>query len=206
MKLSKEIEEYLEILYRFKEKGKIAQTKELAKELKVSNASVSEMLRKLSEKGLVKHERYKGAELTKKGEELGKKVLRKHRLIEKFLTLLGVKKSRIHDEACVLEHAVSDDVEKALRNALWSSKNPEIKAENAKRAIDLKGGEKGKIVFIVGGTGVRRRLEDMGLTPGTMITIRRSSRFVGPIEICVRSSCLAIGRGIAEKVFVEVVK
>jgi len=206
MKLSKEIEEYLEILYRFKEKEKTAQTKEIAEKLEVSNASVSEMLKKLSEKGLVKYEKYKGAELTKKGEELGKKVLRKHRLIEKFLTLLGVKKSKIHDEACVLEHAVSDDVEKALRNALLSSKNPEIKAENVKRAIDLKKGEKGKIVFIVGGMGVRRRLEDMGLTPETIITIKRPSKFVGPIEICVRSSCLAIGRKIAEKIFVEVVK
>lgn len=54
------------------------------------------------------------------------------------------------------------------------------------------------------GWGFRKRLEDMGLTPGTKVTVLRSAPFNGPLEVYVRGSRLAIGRGMAERVFVEV--
>jgi len=68
--------------------------------------------------------------------------------------------------------------------------------------VNLREGEKGVIVSIVGGLGVRQRLSDMGLTPGTEVTVIRFAPF-GPIELSVRGSNLAIGRGIATKIFVE---
>jgi ferrous iron transport protein A len=68
--------------------------------------------------------------------------------------------------------------------------------------IDLKEGEKAIIISIRGGIGVAQRLTDMGLTPGTEITVIKSA-FFGPIEISVRGSTLAIGRGIASKILVE---
>jgi DtxR family Mn-dependent transcriptional regulator len=55
-----------------------------------------------------------------------------------------------------------------------------------------------------GGFGVEKRLMDMGLTPGTKVTVIKSAPFHGPLEILVRGSRLALGRGIAEKIFVEV--
>jgi DtxR family Mn-dependent transcriptional regulator len=201
-KRTPELEEYLETLVRYKEEKKEPKVKDLSKDLGVSAASVSEMLKKLSSKGFLKYERYGEIILTKKGEELGRKVLRKHRLIEQFLILLGIKKDKIHDEACVLEHALSDDVEKALRRAL--EEQPDIKDKDVKRLTDLGKGEKATIILITGGKSVCRRLTDMGLTPGTKITIGRASSRVGPVEVCIRSSCLAIGRGLAEKIFVKV--
>ena len=86
------------------------------------------------------------------------------------------------------------------------------------RLSDLRNGEAGVITLIGVGRGrgkgegrrvgrgwrFRRRLEDMGLTPGTEVTVVKSAPFNGPLEISVRGSRLAIGRGMAQRVFVEV--
>jgi len=68
--------------------------------------------------------------------------------------------------------------------------------------LELRKGERGVIVSIKGGRGVIQRLSDMGLTPGTEVSITNSVSF-GPVEISVRGSKLAIGRGIAMKILVE---
>lgn len=86
------------------------------------------------------------------------------------------------------------------------------------RLSDLRNGESGTINSVgvgrgrgrgdgrrVGrGWGFRKRLEDMGLTPGTKVTVVKSAPFNGPLEVYVRGSRLAIGRGMAERIFVEV--
>ena len=86
------------------------------------------------------------------------------------------------------------------------------------RLSDLKDGESGIITSIrshhrrgheehrrVGrGWGFRKRLEDMGLTPGTRVTVVKSAPFRGPLEIYVRGSRLALGKGMTERIFVEV--
>lgn len=203
-KKSPEIEEYLETLVRYEEDGRKAKVKDLAKELGISPASVSGMLKNLSRKGYVEYERYGDISLTPKGEKLGKAVLRKHRLLEKFLALIGVDSKRLHKEACMLEHAVSDDVEKAIRHAISRVGDIEIKSEHIKRLSDMAHEEKGTVLFMVGGARACRRLTEMGLTPGTRIMVQRHSSRVGPVEVLVRSSSLAIGRGLAEKVFVRV--
>jgi len=77
----------------------------------------------------------------------------------------------------------------------------------------LKNGESGIITSIRAGRGrgrggrgwgFRKRLMDMGLTPGTRITVVRSAPFHGPLEVSVRGSRLALGRGMAERIFVEI--
>ena len=82
-----------------------------------------------------------------------------------------------------------------------------IKASNNNctclRLISLKNGQKSKIVRIEGGRMMNQRLNDMGLTIGTIITIEREAPFGGPIQIVVRGSSLALGRGIASRVFVQ---
>lgn len=200
---SPQIEEYLEMLVRYQERGQKAKVKDLAKDLGISSASVSGMLRKLSAKGLVRYARYGEISLTSEGGKLGRSVLRKHRLIERFLAFIGVDRRKLHKEACVLEHALSDDVEKALRQVI---KEPDegMLPPGVKRLSEMKDKEKGEVVFIAGGIHVCRRLTDMGLTPGTVMTVQRHSSRVGPVEVLVRSSSLAIGRGLAEKVFVRV--
>ena len=70
----------------------------------------------------------------------------------------------------------------------------------------LKEGTRGRISFIRGGHNVLQRLSDMGLTPGTEVTVVKSAPFHGPIEILVRGSRLALGRGVSETIFVEAEK
>lgn len=193
-KTSPEIEEYLEAIYRRKEKGETAKTSELAEALGVSAPSVSQMLGKLARNGFIRHEPYRGAVLTAKGEAIGKGITRKHRLIEKFLALIGVKR-KLHEEACVLEHAISDDVEKAVERLVGK--------KGLKSIMEMKCGECGRVAFISSGNSAKRRLVEMGLTSGTRVRILRQPSLMCPVEICVRGSSLAIGRGLAAKVFVK---
>ena len=82
------------------------------------------------------------------------------------------------------------------------------------RLTELRDGESGIITSIKasqgrdwGGRrawGLKKRLEDMGLTPGTKVTVVKSAPFRGPLEVYVRGSRLAIGKGMAERIFVEV--
>jgi len=196
------IEEYLEALSRLVEKKAELTTTNIARELNVSPASVSEMLKRLSKEGYIRHRPYREIALTKKGQMLGRKTLRKHRVLERFLGTLGLSRNRIHDEACKLEHYVSDELEGIILDRM----EPPRHGKGILSLIDLKNGEEGRIFSMEGGRGVVRRLEDMGLTPGTKIKVKRSAPFSGPIEIMVRDSCLVIGRGMAMKIFVLVGK
>jgi DtxR family transcriptional regulator, Mn-dependent transcriptional regulator len=90
-------------------------TNDLAERLGLTPGSVSAMLRKLADVGLVEHERYRGVRLTSEGREVALEVLRHHRLIELFLAEeLGMPWDRVHSEAEVLEHVLSEDLEQLI--------------------------------------------------------------------------------------------
>ena len=147
--LSEEMEEYLEAIYRKKEKKESAKAIAIARELNVKPASVSEMLKKLEKRGLLIYKPYYGAKLTKKGGKIGEKVTRKHRLMERFLGLIGIKR-RVHEKACVLEHAIPDDVEKGIKKLL---------AQNGVPLANLHVGAKTKILGIMTDKNPHRDLE-----------------------------------------------
>ncbi|MBN2330570.1 MAG: metal-dependent transcriptional regulator [Candidatus Aenigmarchaeota archaeon] len=194
------VEEYLETLSRLKEKKKDLTTTNISKDLGISPSSVSEMLRRLSREGYILHKPYRQITLTRKGERVGGKTLRKHRVLERFLLGMGFSRSKIHKEACKLEHYVSDELEGIMKHKL----EPPKEGKGVLSLIDIRNGESCSILSIEGGRSSVRRLEDMGLTPGTRITVKKSAPFSGPVEICVRDSCLVIGRGMASRIFVLV--
>jgi DtxR family Mn-dependent transcriptional regulator len=199
-KVSPEIEEYLETIYRIKEKGKDAKTTEVADELGVSPPSVSEMFRKLAKDGLIEYNRYRGASLTKRGEEIGGGILNKHRLIQKFLIFLGVKRN-VHEQACALEHVVSDEVENAMQDTLLHG--PHLR-KDVVRLSEMSEGEEGKVAFVMGGRSASQRLADMGLTPGSGVKMLRVSSHGSPLSLSICGYNLALGIGVASKVFVHV--
>jgi len=229
---SDSVEEYIEAIYSFNEKGETAKTSELAKRLKVAPPSVTEMLKRLSEEGLIEYEPYKGAILTGKGTALAQRVVRKHRLLERFLyDFLGLKKEKVHDEACRLEHSLSDEAAAALCKTLnvpetcpddrkpippcsLNTSDCEQCAEAREKEgehfrlvtelSNLKQGEEGVVAFIRGGTTACQRLLDMGLTCGARVRVVNAAPFKGPIEVAVRGTTLALGRGLAGHVFVEI--
>lgn len=223
------LEEYLEAIYSYNEKGQLAKNSDLAKKLKVAPPSVTQMVQKLAEEGLVEYVPYKGASLTGKGTALAQKVVRKHRLLERFLhDVLGIGLNKVHEEACRMEHGLSDEAAAALCKVMDA---PEVcpddgmeippcplevddceECEAARVDVDpilltelsnLKPGEEGDVAFVRGGTNACQRLMDMGLTKGTRVRVLQAAPFNGPIEVSVRGTSLALGRGLAGRVFIH---
>jgi DtxR family Mn-dependent transcriptional regulator len=103
-------EEYLEAIYTREESSeRVATTRDLAKCFGIKDLSVTEMLKKLSAKGLVNYTPYRGASLTEAGREIAANVKRKHRILERYLEdICGVDKQESHKQACEIEHVISD--------------------------------------------------------------------------------------------------
>ena len=104
-------ENYLRTIFRFcNEEGKI-KTAQIAEKLGISNAAVTDMMKKLSREGYVKYERYKDIKLTKLGESFAKNMVRRHRIWELFLNrIVKLSWDKVHDEAENLEHSSSDEL------------------------------------------------------------------------------------------------
>ena len=114
-KISENIEEYLEVLYRNGSNKEQVSTTTLSKELGIAPGSVTQMLKKLENLGYILYTPYRGATLTDEGMKIAQKITRKHRILEKFLLdILKVKEENIHDQACEMEHTLSDEAERAL--------------------------------------------------------------------------------------------
>src|SRR5271154_804560 len=114
--ISPSVEDYAKAVYALEaRKGGAVSTTELAERLGVTPGSVSAMFRKLADVGLVEHERYRGVRLTSQGRRVALEVLRHHRLIELFLAEeLGMPWDRVHAEAEVLEHVLSEELEELI--------------------------------------------------------------------------------------------
>lgn len=114
-KISENIEEYLEVLYRNGSNGEQVSTTQLSKDLEIAPGSVTQMLKKLEDLGYIVYTPYKGATLTGEGMKIAQKITRKHRILEKFLLdILKVKQENIHEQACEMEHTLSDEAERAI--------------------------------------------------------------------------------------------
>ena len=115
VKISENIEEYLEVLYRNGSNGEQVSTTQLSKDLEIAPGSVTQMLKKLEDLGYISYTPYKGATLTDEGMRIAQKITRKHRILEKFLLdVLKVKEENVHEQACEMEHTLSDEAERAL--------------------------------------------------------------------------------------------
>src|SRR5437762_13732859 len=109
------VQDYAKAIYTLESRDGAASTTVLAALLEVRPASVSGMLRKLSELGLVEHERYHGVRLTERGRRVALEVVRHHRLLELFLVeSLGMTWDEVHAEAEVLEHVLSEELEELI--------------------------------------------------------------------------------------------
>lgn len=228
---TEQADEYLELMYKLTRHGKPARTTRIARKLGLAPASVTEMLQRLAKRGYVKYKPYKGATLTKRGLVEGRRLARRHRLLERFLhDVLKIGKDKVHEEACRLEHAISPETEAAICRHLkhpaecpddgspippcdrdvFSCEECELveKTNPGKRASlvslsTLAEGSRAKVVFIRAGRGLCRRLCEMGFTKDTVVSVKRKSGR-GPMELNIKGYNLAIGWGVASKIFVEV--
>jgi len=214
--ISKESEEYLEAIYKLEQKDGSAKTMELANELKVVPGSITNTIENLEKRRLVIHEPYKGVKLTEKGRKLALKIIRRHRLAERLLTdILHLDWSKVHDEACKLEHNLSENIVKPLEKALGNPKtcphgNPipseQGKMEEAKSELlaSLNLGESGIITKITEEKqDVLQYLATLGLVPSASVEIKEKAPFNGPIIVKTMGASYALGRNIASVIWVK---
>lgn len=125
--LTENVEMYLKYIYLLSQQNHgSAKTGEISHYLKVAPSSVTEMLERLNREKLVKYAKYQGATLTKKGKDIALKILRRHCTMEYFLVSLGVPEGKYHDEACEMEHVLSDDTTRRLQKGIdWPSTCPD---------------------------------------------------------------------------------
>ena len=117
--LSDAIQDYLKKLYHLQANGGRVTVTAIAREQQVSPASASAMVKKLAALGLVSHAPYRGVSLTPAGEQVALEVIRHHRLLELYLAeTLGIHVDEVHDEADRLEHALSEELEARIDEAL----------------------------------------------------------------------------------------
>jgi DtxR family Mn-dependent transcriptional regulator len=122
--ITRSVEDYLKAIYHLQAKGQPASTSDIAELLELSAPSVSGMIKRLSDQGLIEHAPYKGVVLAASGRRVALRMLRRHRIIEAYLVgFLGYSWDTVHDEAERLEHAVSDTLVERMATALG---NPDV--------------------------------------------------------------------------------
>ena len=117
--LSRSVEDYLKAIYSLCDPGGVASTSAIAEAMEVQPASVTGMVKRLAEAGFLEHVRYRGVKLTDAGTREALRILRRHRILETYLTeRLGFRWENVHQEAERLEHAASDELIERMAGAL----------------------------------------------------------------------------------------
>lgn len=189
----------------------------LAEWLGFSCASATNMVKKLTERGLVTHTPYQGVALTETGEKVALEVLRHHRLLETYLSeRLGVPWERVHAEADRLEHALSEDLEARLDAALgYPTTDPHgapiptkegiISAPATQRLWHVAPGSRVTVAEVADeDAALLTYLSDLGLIPGASVEVLAKAPFDGPLHIRVGGSEYALGETVTRAVSVGV--
>lgn len=209
-------EDYVKAIYKIEAKAEKATTSALASELDVANASITDMVKRLSEKGLLRYEKYQGFELTAKGKKMALSILRRHRLWEMFLVEhLGFSWDKVHDEAERLEHVTSEELEHHLDKALgFPTIDPHGDPIPNKNGV-IAGSPDSSLTRCTVGDVVRvARVSDessallqhaskIGLGLNSKFTIKERNEFDGSMMVKVGTKLQLITREVAEAIFVQ---
>ena len=214
---SEAIEDYAKAIYALAQQGDgTVATNALAERLGVTPASVSAMVKKLDERGLVRHVRYRGVALTPAGERVALEVMRHHRLLETYLAEhLGVPWDRVHEEAEALEHVLSEYLEGRIAAKLGHpthdphgdpipSAELEMPDEETERLSDLVPGDKGRFVRVSDSDpAMLRYLDERGVSLGDELEVLERQPFDGPLTVRFGDQLQVLGGTLARAMRVE---
>jgi DtxR family Mn-dependent transcriptional regulator len=208
-------EMYMKAIYRLEREGSGVTTSGLATELGVSAASVSGMLKKLAGDGYIEHEARGDVKLTRKGLEIAVGVVRRNRLAERLLTdVLGMAWDEVYAEACILEHAITPNVEARLVEVLGDPKTcphghpipPKDLSDPVRSGVPLAQIEAGAAAVVSGVTEqvpeILRYLGQIGLRPGARVRVHEKAPLGGPLTIEVDDRKHAISLELARMIIV----
>jgi DtxR family Mn-dependent transcriptional regulator len=215
---SQAVEDYSKAIYSLQARsGAPVSTNALAERLGITPGSVSAMLNKLDELGLATHIPYRGVRLTADGQRLALEVIRHHRLLESFLAdSLGMPWDRVHAEAEVLEHVLSEDLEQLIAAKLGNptvdphgdpipTADLELEERSTRSMESLEPGEEGVFVRVSDSDPeMLRYLSGRGISPGDRFAVRGRQPFGGPLFVLFGEREHAIGGQLAGAMRVEV--
>jgi len=213
--LSGPVEDYLKVIFELETTDGAAGTNEIAAALGIAPASVSGMIRRLAEQGWITHERYRGARLTRAGKRAALKTIRRHRVIEAYLTTaLGYPWDRVHDEAERLEHAASDELIDRMAAAIGEPSTDPHGAPIPTREGTIAEERFASLATVPVGKRVRiqrvgdrdaeqlRYLAEIGITPGRQVEVIARAPFDGPIDLRIGRVVRSIGPALARQIAV----
>lgn len=204
--LSRSIEDYIKAIYALEVEVQKAGTKQIAQRLGVKMASVTGMIKHLAAEGYITHTPYYGVHLTDRGRAVAMDLIRRHRLIELFLTrTLGLPWDEVHNDAEVLEHVVSDRLVERIFEFLGypqfdphgspiPGRDGSIAPPRGIRLDEMNVGQHGTIVEVSDrDPEFLRYLTGLKLSIGSEVHVRGRAPFNGPITLAVGSRSIAIG-------------
>lgn len=215
--LSGSIQDYLKHIYALTEDGGTASTTDLAARLGVAPASVTGMLQRLATAlpPLVTYRKHQGVRLTPEGRRAALEVIRHHRLLETYLvTMLGYSWDTVHEEACRLEHVISEEFEARIAAALGHpTRDPhgepipdealQMPAEDSLPLAALRPPQRAVILRVqTGDPALLRHLQSLGLMPGVEVEAVAYSPFDQNLTLTVAHAARVIGAAISSRVYV----
>jgi DtxR family transcriptional regulator, Mn-dependent transcriptional regulator len=211
--LTRSVEDYLKAIFQLSHQGGFAATRDIAGLLDLAAPSVSGMVKRLSEMGLIEHVPYRGVQLTTQGRRAALRMIRRHRVLELYLTrYLGYDWDNVHGEAERLEHAVSDDLIERMAAALGDPRydphgDPIPTAEGEIEETELVSVAEAELGTELElrqvGTQDPARLRyfaEQGLVPGVRVTVTDRQPFNGPTTVFLTSAATAriVGRELGQ--------
>lgn len=216
--ISDAVQDYAKAIYSLQERSdEPVSTSALAERLDVSPASVSAMVKRLEALGLASRRPYHGVELTPAGRRVALEVIRHHRLLELYLAeALGMSWDRVHEEAEVLEHAISPELSELIAAKLGNPTHDphgdpiptvdgEIERASSRPLAELEPGERGIFVRVSDSDPeMLRWLSERGIAPGDRFEVLERQPFDGPLLVRFGSGDHALGGGLVRMMRVEV--
>jgi DtxR family Mn-dependent transcriptional regulator len=210
------IEDYVKAIHALGQEGGPVGTTEIASRLGVTSGSVSTMLKKLDTIGVVELSPYRGVRLTRQGRRLALHVVRRHRLVELFLTeILDLPWERVHAEAEILEHAISDDLLDAIDRKLGHptldphgdpipSADLQLARQHERSLTSLEIGEAGTLSRVPDREPeMLRYLGEAGIALGDTIELVAREPFDGSLTIRTATTTHSIGPKLAQALLVS---
>jgi DtxR family Mn-dependent transcriptional regulator len=214
--ITQAIQDYLKVIYKLSSDNKPAGTNAIAERLGVAQASVTAMMKKLSDLKLIRHRPYRGVALTEHGRKIALEIIRHHRLLELYLAeALGYSWDEVHDEAEKLEHHISEEFEDRVAEFLGHpttdphgapipSKDGHVIERELQSLAEVNTGSRVRIAQVSDrDPELLRYLGDIGIYPDVEVDVLAKAPFDGPLHIRVAGNEHHIGANVMKSILVS---
>jgi len=210
---------YLAEIYRIQDEHPEATLSQLADGMNVSLQAASRMIRRMAEEGLIIHEPYKGFQLTPKGERIALQVLRRHRLLERFLVdVMGFGWHEVHEMTETLERGIPDKLSERMAELTGHptrcphgepipSRDGVMPVVIDRPLTEWPVGEPGRVSRVKTHEPEKLiYLRDVNLVPGAPLIVTGRSPFEGPVHLEANGDRLVLGNNLASEIYVEAIE